>query len=247
MICTLGSWTWGPTCVPPRATYCQWDLLTIKPLVVQRLSPFIPGGTIAHSERSSHVRWWVQRHAVVRMGRPQTPEAITAGQVLVAPLPSPTTTTQLTATCHSRSGPHWPCHVRQVTEVFLRLLPEAAGGSQHTKLLLPQWTSLHLQHYRQNVHTHEDVTAHTGHTSATHAFHSGIKATQLAPEHPTRYCCPTTTSKKYSQDKKSYPYSPWSTKFKVIQCNREHYEINKCISEMVFTSAKYILSILYFP
>ena len=95
-------------------------------------------------------------------------------------------------------------------------------------------------------HTHEDVTAHTGHTSATHAFHSGIKATQLAPEHPTRYCCPTTTSKKYSQDKKSYPYSPWSTKFKVIQCNREHYEINKCISEVTFKVQHTNVNILYF-
>ena len=62
--------------------------------------------------------------------------------------------------------------------------------------------------------SHKDVTAHTGYTSATHAFHSGIKAIQLVPEHSTQCCSPAT-----KQHQEMFPRSTNKvfTKFKVKQ------------------------------
>ena len=67
------------------------------------------------------------------------------------------------------------------------------SSHRNNQLLLLQWTFLQLWHYRPNGHTH-NVTAHTGYTSATYAFHSGIKVTLFAPEHSTQGRSLTTKS-----------------------------------------------------
>ena len=77
------------------------------------------------------------------------------------------------------------------------LTPDAAHGSQHKR-----WPPLYTApdrissrtHPDGHPYTHEDFTALTGHTSATHVLHGGIKATHmLFPENSAQGRSPTTT------------------------------------------------------
>ena len=95
----------------------------------------------------------------------------------------------------------WPWRSQPLTQ-------DAAHGSQHKR-----WPPLYTApdrissrtHPDGHPYTHEDFTALTGHTSATHVLHGGIKATHmLFPENSAQGRSPTTTPRNvptiYQQD-----------------------------------------------